>query len=1182
MPQRVNGSVFSDQVLTGSLKHYLLIGADFSDSFDGEAPVYGSAAEEVARVITQRATIAIFNPYEIGISFALESNRANWETEDLEQAIRDLGSNVGTDGLDLSNIRLTEVEYKFLGSDYVFVVPDPTINSLMVNNTYFAASEVTLTLPDYTQDYIEVGSVIRVFKYEDIEVTIEAAPGQSIRDLTREVTSSSYSYTYNEEIAIVFDGIKWAVYHDDKETIDLIIGLQSELDSKQNLSEKAQPNGYASLDSSGLVPASQLPSYVDDVLEYQDMSLFPNPGEFEKIYVDLSTSRIYRWSGSSYIELSTRPPDTDEVPEGTSNLYFTTQRARDSVSAGTGVTYNPSTGVISIGQPVGTTDDVTFNTVTADIIGDVTGNVTGQVSDISNHDTDELTEGTSNLYFTSQRARSSVSAGTGVTYNSSTGVISIGQPVGTTDDVTFNTVTADIFGDVTGQVSDISNHDTDDLSEGTSNLYFTTQRARNSVSAGTGVTYNPSTGVISIGQPVGTTDDVTFNQVTADVVGQVSDISNHDTDDLSEGSGNLYFTQSRARNSVSAGTGVSYNTSTGVISVGQSVGTSDNVTFNQVTADVIGNLTGDVTGQVSDISNHTTDDLAEGTTNLYYTEERTDDRISQLLDSSADITLVYDDNGNALTIGTTATEANTAERIVKRSADNDFNITAINLDTTDTSTRTTGRLRWNSDIGGPEIGLDGNDINLQIGQETLVRVYNETGTDIAEGQVVRISGSNGTRITVDLPQATPTFDAGAVLGVATETIVDASEGFVTSYGRVNNIDTSAYSEGDRLYLSQTTPGGLTNLVPPAPNKRIYIGVVVRSLAVGGAIFVQPGASNDIADISDVEITNIQDNQTLIWDTDRFVNATPDGLYTPADHASTHLPNGSDPLVTESASTISAISNNTEGNANSFARSDHTHNISTGAPSTQRPEEANAEGTSNDLARADHVHRIAAASAVTTSSNTNTQGTANSFARSDHTHQLSTNTPTNGQFLTWNGSEWVATTLDIGPPGVSYGQSFGAFDFEFTNNTDWVISSSANRIRDPINQSIRAFAFDDTVEEGLGFFIEVPPASANLTNITYTFWVKRRSASSGSNAVFRAHNRPISSNVPVGTWNSNADFPTITGVSTVYQRVSFTVPLSTAGFVNDTLHQIEITRNSPNGSDDVQGDILISRVKVSFS
>lgn len=64
-------------------------------------------------------------------------------------------------------------------------------------------------------------------------------------------------------------------------------------------------NGVASLDSSGKVPSAQLPSYVDDVLEYADTTAFPQTGETGKIYVALDTNSTYRWSGSTYIELTT-------------------------------------------------------------------------------------------------------------------------------------------------------------------------------------------------------------------------------------------------------------------------------------------------------------------------------------------------------------------------------------------------------------------------------------------------------------------------------------------------------------------------------------------------------------------------------------------------------------------------------------------------------------------------------------------------------------------------------------------------------------------------------------------------------------------------------------------------------------------------------------------------------------
>ena len=63
-------------------------------------------------------------------------------------------------------------------------------------------------------------------------------------------------------------------------------------------------SGVASLDSSGKVPSSQLPSFVDDVLEYASQSAFPATGEAGKIYVAQDTNKTYRWSGSAYVEIS--------------------------------------------------------------------------------------------------------------------------------------------------------------------------------------------------------------------------------------------------------------------------------------------------------------------------------------------------------------------------------------------------------------------------------------------------------------------------------------------------------------------------------------------------------------------------------------------------------------------------------------------------------------------------------------------------------------------------------------------------------------------------------------------------------------------------------------------------------------------------------------------------------------
>lgn len=70
------------------------------------------------------------------------------------------------------------------------------------------------------------------------------------------------------------------------------------------ISTKGQPGGLAELDSTGKVPAAQLPSYVDDVLEFSTKAQFPQTGETGKIYVSKDTNLTYRWTGTQYLEIS--------------------------------------------------------------------------------------------------------------------------------------------------------------------------------------------------------------------------------------------------------------------------------------------------------------------------------------------------------------------------------------------------------------------------------------------------------------------------------------------------------------------------------------------------------------------------------------------------------------------------------------------------------------------------------------------------------------------------------------------------------------------------------------------------------------------------------------------------------------------------------------------------------------
>ena len=97
-------------------------------------------------------------------------------------------------------------------------------------------------------------------------------------------------------------GLKSAAYTESSAYATATQGTKA--DNAIPSSQKGVANGVATLDNDGLVPSSQLPSYVDDVLEYSSQSDFPATGESGKIYVAKDTNKTYRWSGTGYVEIS--------------------------------------------------------------------------------------------------------------------------------------------------------------------------------------------------------------------------------------------------------------------------------------------------------------------------------------------------------------------------------------------------------------------------------------------------------------------------------------------------------------------------------------------------------------------------------------------------------------------------------------------------------------------------------------------------------------------------------------------------------------------------------------------------------------------------------------------------------------------------------------------------------------
>jgi len=197
---------------------------------------------------------------------------------------------------------------------------------------------------------------------------------------------------------------------------------------------------------------------------------------------------------------------TDDISEG-SNLFYTDARARGAISvSGSVLSYNSGTGVLGFSA-----------------------------------DTDDISEGATNQYFTQARARGSISIldGALISYNSSTGQMDL-----TASDVRSVLSAGTGLSFSGGQFSFSGN--TDVVSEGSSNLYFSDARARGAISVnGSLLSYNSTTGVIGFSAS---------------------------TDDISEGSTNLYFSNARARNAISAASGslCGYDPSTGEIELPES------------------------------------------------------------------------------------------------------------------------------------------------------------------------------------------------------------------------------------------------------------------------------------------------------------------------------------------------------------------------------------------------------------------------------------------------------------------------------------------------------------------------------------------------------------------------------------------------------------------------------------
>jgi len=316
------------------------------------------------------------------------------------------------------------------------------------------------------------------------------------------------------------------------------------------------------------------------------------------------------------------------------------------------------------------------------------------------------------------------------------------------------------------------------------------------------------------------------------------------TTNIAEGT-NLYYTDARARASVSAGTGISYVSGTGVITnsapdqtvvLNAGTGISTSGTYPNFTiTNTSPSLGGDVVGPASATDNAIA---------------RFDTTTGKLIQNS--VVTVSDTGGIAG--ATTITDINYV----------DFN-------TAYATTLATGQMGWNgNDTLG--IGMSGGNIVQEIGLQTYI--YGKATATITKGQLIKKTGANGSSGVITFAPTTANMtNSTDIIGIAAENIANNAFGYIMSTGNLRGFNTTGsgsgetWADGDTLYYNPTGNGLMTKTKPSAPNSKTEVAVVTNAGSGGsGSVVVEIIHGTQLGGTdSNVQITSVTGGQLLSYD-----------------------------------------------------------------------------------------------------------------------------------------------------------------------------------------------------------------------------------------------------------------------------------------------------------------------------
>lgn len=145
-------------------------------------------------------------------------------------------------------------------------------------------------------------------------------------------------------------------------------------------------------------------------------------------------------------------------------------------------------------------------------------------------------------------------------------------------------------------------------------------------------------------------------------------------------------------------------------------------------------------------------------------------------------------------------------------------------------------------------------------------VRNSTGSTLTKGQIVYLSGATGNRPNAVLAQANAELTSSKTIGMVIADIVNNADGQVAVNGTLHDLDTSAFTAGDTLWLSATTAGGMVANTPPSePNHAVFIGYVARSHPNLGRVVLAIQNGYELDELHGVQITTPANNEVLTYE-----------------------------------------------------------------------------------------------------------------------------------------------------------------------------------------------------------------------------------------------------------------------------------------------------------------------------